>query len=516
MGESLYQLGAGVKLRADDLPSIAENGKLDLSTEARERVKRSYEELNELSKRELIYGVNTGFGDNAKTRVDNNQLSELQVRLILSHAAGSGPEVPPLITRMAQVARIHSLAMGYSGVSLELLEFMIKLFNEGVVPLVPRFGSVGASGDLIPLAHIALPIIGYGRVRLNGQEMSSEEALRRLNLKPYSLRPKEGLALINGTSFSVALSVSWLILLKKLLKYLELAHALSMIALKGLEKHLDNRIAQLKPHPGLKEAFSSLNDILKKASWSQANWETDRVVQDPYTLRCSPHLYGYLRQFLDFAQEVIETELNSVTDNPLITERTALEGGNFHGYYLSAVSDHARVLMSALGEVSFWRTSRLLDRRFNRGLPHFLIPNPGLDSGFMISHYLASSLNAELKHLATPVSSMNFPVSAMQEDWVSYSQSSAWLTLESLERVIRILAIELMVSAQALQIRRENGERIALSGELKETFQELVELFPDTYRKSDLEEPIYLLQGRFIKWLKSKLGWRWDIYGELS
>ncbi len=492
----VLRIGKGIRLKVDELSELVYEGdfRVELTEDAHLALSNSQRSLQELLvDGKPIYGINTGFGQLAEESIPDEQLRELQVNLIYSHAAGSGKPVSEHLIRLAMILRLHSLALGYSGISLELADMLLKLINSGIVPIVPTYGSVGASGDLIPLAHIALALLGEGKCSYKGRVVSADEALKDIGLTPYKLKPKEGLALINGTCFSSALLVYSLPIIERLIYWSHVAMALGLAGLSGTAKHFNEILYKLKPHRGLKRSLDLCRQLTDSLKWSEA-----KVIQEPYSYRCAPYIYATAFETLELAREIVEIEINSVTDNPVLYEGQVISGGNFHGNHLAVLADNLRVIIAQLANLSFYRLSRLLDKRLSRGLPPFLAIKPGLNSGYMISHYLASSLTAEIRVLATPISVNNLPVSGNQEDMITYSQSSATFLMESIDRLLRVIALELMVSTHACKLRGVEAE-----GALGMTFKELKGLLGN--REVDSDEPIYQVQERFITWLSEKV-----------
>ncbi len=495
-------VGRDVEIGLEEIVEFAfdKEVSLELSEGTLEAVEKSYRELMNRLGEEPIYGISTGFGELANSLISREQADRLQANLIYSHAVGSGNAVNPLIVRIASVLRLHSLAKGFSGVSPELISYMLGFISSGLVPIVPEYGSVGASGDLIPLAHIALAMLGEGKVLFEGDVVDADVALERKGLKPYKLKPKEGLALINGTCFSSAIMSYGVYILRRAIYYSHVATAMGLVALLGLKKHFDIRLAEVKPQKKLAESISLLNSLLEGVSWRESN-----VVQEPYTYRCAPYVLATAWSRLEFAEESLRLENNSVTDNPIVYGGDVISGGNFHGNDLSVAADTLRIVLAQLGDISFHRISRLLDSKLNRGLPPYLADNPGLNSGYMISHYLMSSLAAELKALASPLSVYNLPVSGGQEDVVTYSQSSAAALIRSLDRYLRLLAGELLIATHALRLRIEGGKVQLGRGKLYEIYQKLLPLLKG--RREDMDEPLYKVHSRFETWLMNEVGY---------
>lgn len=400
-----------------------------------------------------IYGVNTGFGALATKKISPDQLSQLQKNLLISHAVGVGPAIPKEITRRMMQLKVASLSQGYSGVSWPVVERLITLLEHDLIPVVPEKGSVGASGDLAPLAHMSLPLIGLGDI-WNSEGTAPLPALQVLNhkgLPPIDLQSKDGLALINGTQFMLAYGVYVLQKTLLLLTSADLLGAMSLEALQGSIQPFDERVQQVRPHPGQQTAAANVRALLQQSEILESHRNCGKV-QDPYCLRCIPQVHGASRDALGYAIEVMEREMNSVTDNPLVFENGDLiSGGNFHGQPLALALDFAKIALAELASISERRTYLLLEG--HDGLPKLLMQETGINSGFMIPQYTAASLVSENKVLCHPSSVDSIPTSLGQEDHVSMGSVSAIHLLRVLENVQHVLAIELFTAAQALDFR---------------------------------------------------------------
>lgn len=401
-----------------------------------------------------IYGVNTGFGDLAKVRIGSDHLRDLQRRLLLSHAAGVGEPLPDAVVRGMLLLRANALARGSSGVRLELIGRLIEQLNRNLLPVVPRRGSVGASGDLAPLAHLALPLIGEGSLRRDGRILPAAEALKLEGLEPMELEPKEGLALINGTQAMTA-SVSWSVLrARRLARAADLIGALSTDGLRGTDIAFDARIHALRPHPGQQQSAANLRRLLQGSEIRESHRRGDVRVQDPYSVRCMPQVHGAVRDVVTDAERRLLLEMNSVTDNPLVLdEDTILSGGNFHGEPIALVADFLAIACAELGAISERRIEKLTNHNFS-GLPAFLVEDAGVNSGFMIAQVTAAALASENKGLAHPASVDSIPTSADKEDHVSMGMTGALKLVQVLDNVEQILAIELLAAAQAVDLLR--------------------------------------------------------------
>lgn len=401
---------------------------------------------------EAVYGINTGFGPLCTQKIDPADAAMLQHNLLKSHSAGVGNPVPELIARLMLVTKIHSLAQGYSGIYLPTLERIMWHLDAGVIPVVPAKGSVGASGDLAPLAHLFLPLIGLGKVTFEGETYESSEILDRFQKKPLVLGPKEGLALINGTQFMASYAVY---ILSKMDKLLDLADIISAISLDGLKGSIQPFIAELhdlRPFAGSKAVARRMTAILKDSTILDSHEDCERV-QDPYSVRCIPAIHGASRNAFDHLAAMTHIELNSVTDNPIILEDgRSISGGNFHGQPIAMPLDYMTVAAAEIGSVSERRSYLMLEGKF--GLPKMLIKNSGLHSGFMIPQYTAAALVSENKTLCFPATSDSIPTSMGQEDHVSMGPIAARKCYQVIENLEFILAIELFYALQALDFRR--------------------------------------------------------------
>ena len=426
--------------------------RIALSPASREAVARSRAVVTAaVARGGTMYGINTGFGKLAGVRIADDQLALLQRNLLLSHATGVGEPLPLAQSRLAFALRIHNLAFGFSGVRLELIEQAMALWNGGCVPVVPSQGSVGASGDLAPLAHMALPLIGYGEVHCDGRVVDGAEALRRVSLKPLQLAEKEGLALINGTQIMTAIGLLTVHSAALLAKSADIACAMTVEALRGSEKPFQARIHALRAHQGQAGTASNLRTLLADSAVMQSHANCARV-QDAYSLRCAPQVHGAAKDALRFAHTVLCTEANSVTDNPLVfPEGDVVSGGNFHGQPVSQALDFLAIAVSTLANISERRIEQLVNPDIS-GLPPFLARHPGLESGFMIPQVVAASLASENKSLAHPASVDTIPTSANREDHVSMGVTAARHAERVVHNTAKVLGIEVLCAAQGLDL----------------------------------------------------------------
>ena len=406
---------------------------------------------------EIVYGVNTGFGKLADVRIPADKLADLQINLVRSHAGGVGEPLAEAESRAMLLLRANVLAKGFSGVRPQLLEMLVAMLNAGVHPVIPEKGSVGASGDLAPLAHLALVVVGEGEAFYRGERMAGGEALRLGGLKPLQLTAKEGLALLNGTQAMTAVGALGVERARRVAELCDLSGAMSLEALKGTPAAFDVRIHKARPHQGQVAAAEHLLKLMEGSEIRESHREGDTRVQDAYCLRCMPQVHGAVRGTLDHVAGVLEIEAGSATDNPLVFpgERAAvISGGNFHGAPLSYAFDYAAIAMTDLAGITERRIDRLLNPDINEGLPAFLSTDPGLSSGFMIAQIVAAALINECQVLAHPSSTGSIPTDGGKEDHVSMGMTGAIKLRQIVEHLERVLAIELMCAAQALEFRR--------------------------------------------------------------
>jgi histidine ammonia-lyase len=459
----------GADLSVSDVEAVARHGaRAALDVHARDRMQEARDVIETLVARgDVVYGVTTGFGDLATTSIPREDVEALQENLLASHAAGVGEAFPREVVRAMLLLRANTLALGHSGCRPLLVDRICRFLELGIHPVVPQQGSVGASGDLAPLAHLALPLIGRGEVELNGQVLPALIALREVDLEPLVLGPKEGLALLNGTQLMSALGALLLADADRLARTASVAAAMSVEALLGTEVAFAAPYQLARPHPGQVAVAGELRHLLRGSGLQAAHHGSTHKVQDPYSLRCVPQVHGAVRDTLDHLRRVLDIELNSATDNPLVFPSGAdvpvdalatgrglvISGGNFHGEPIALALDFAKLALAELGAISERRTALLLDPRLNGGLPAFLSPDPGTNSGLMIVQYTAAALASENKVLAHPSSADSIPTSANQEDHVSMGAGAARHARLVLLNVERILAIELLCAAQALDLR---------------------------------------------------------------
>jgi histidine ammonia-lyase len=445
----------GHSLSLEDVYNVARRGygvRLDPGAVA--LVQRGAEKVASWVREEKsIYGITTGFGDLSSVVIPKDQSGQLQTNLLLSHACGTGDYFSEDVVRAIMLLRINTLTRGFSGISLPTLERLVEYLNRGIHPLIPSQGSVGASGDLCPLSHVAITLLGHGKVRYEGKEQDAMEVLHSLGMEPIALQPKEGLALNNGTQVLTAVGALALADALVLAKTADIAAALSLEALHGVPYAFDPRTHDLRPHLGQKLVASNMRKLLE-GSQIVETYKHDRV-QDAYSLRCVPQVHGASRDAFEYVKQKIQIEINSVTDNPLIfaADEEALSGGNFHGQPIAIAMDFFAIAAAELGSISERRTARLVDHKLS-GLPPFLVHKSGLNSGFMIPQYVSAALVSENKVLCHPSSVDSIPTSANQEDHVSMGMYSSRKAATIVENVRKVLAIELLSAAQGLEFSK--------------------------------------------------------------
>ncbi len=430
---------------------------LSIAPAARRRILDSRAVVEKIVARNAtVYGVNTGFGKLSEIQVKPEELLDLQRNLVRSHACGIGTPLSIPEVRAMMLLRANVLTLGFSGVRMEIIEALLALLDRGVTPVVPEKGSVGASGDLAPLAHLALSLIGEGESFYQGERLPGGEALRRAGLAPVELAAKEGLALLNGTQAMHAVGGLSLFRALRLTRVADMAGAMSLESLKGTPAAFDDRIQQARPHPGQVAAAAHLRELLEGSEIRESHRSDDPRVQDAYSLRCMPQVHGAVRGALAHCEEVLALESRSATDNPLVfpAGEEVISGGNFHGAPLALALDYAAIALTDLMSISERRIERLLNPDMNEGLPAFLARSPGRESGFMIAHVAVASLLAEARILSHPASVDSVPTSAGKEDHVSMGMTAALKFRTVVENAEHVFAIELLVAAEGLEHRR--------------------------------------------------------------
>ena len=437
-----------------DVMAILENPKhAKLNKEAIERILKSQKNVREIVESErTVYGINTGFGPLCDVKISEEETAQLQYNLIISHAVGVGKPIAKDLSRVMMIAKIHALSKGFSGVSLEVIERLIFMLQEDIIPVVPEQGSVGASGDLAPLAHLVLPLLGLGKVWQNNEIRNTADVLAEKGIKPLILGPKEGLGLINGTQFILAHAILGLNKFEYLLDLADLTAALSLEAYRGSASPFKKELHDIRPFSGSKKVATRMLKFLKNSENLHAHEFCDRV-QDPYSMRCVPQVHGASRNAYEHLKNLAEIELNSVTDNPIVlSAEESISGGNFHGQLLALPLDYCTLAAAELGNISDRRSYLLLEGKF--GLPRLLTESSGLNSGFMIPQYTSAALVTENKTLCFPASADSIPTSLGQEDHVSMGSISGRKFNQVLGNLENILAVELMFGAQGLEFRR--------------------------------------------------------------
>lgn len=441
-------------LTLDDIREIWDKGlKIRLSEDSEKAIIHCREFLDRhiQSSEAPIYGINTGFGSLYSRNISKADLEKLQSNLVMSHACGTGPEIDPRIVKLMLLLKIQSLAFGHSGIHLNTIQRMISFYNEDILPVIYECGSLGASGDLAPLAHLSLPLLGKGEVYWKGKKVSGETLLQKKQWEPIHLKAKEGLALLNGTQFMGAFAVHALLKSQNLLHWANTISALSLDAFDGRIEPFDAKIHKIRNQKGQINVAECIRKLLEK---SEIITQPKQHVQDPYSFRCIPQVHGATADTIEFAQTIVERELAGVTDNPNIfpDENEIISGGNFHGQPLALILDYLAIAISELGNISERRTYQLVSG--SRGLPDFLVMNPGLNSGLMIPQYSAASLVSQNKQLCTPASVDSIVSSNGQEDHVSMGANAATKLFKVVENVHQILAIELINASQAINFRK--------------------------------------------------------------
>jgi histidine ammonia-lyase len=442
----------GRNLDLEDVVDVAaRNATVRLSEFAKTKIMKAYGTVRQkIEERAPVYGVTTGFGKLASVAIDREQSRQLQKNLIMSHACGVGKPFPTEVVRAIMLLRVNTLANGHSGVNPAVAETLISMLNEGVHPVIPEKGSLGASGDLANLAHVALVMIGMGEAFYRGEKMEGAAAMKRAGIPTVELEGKDGLGLINGTQVMTALGALYLYEAEKLMKTANIAAALTMEALHGRTDAMDPRIHKVRPHAGQSACAKEMLDLLRGSGCVNQTAQ----VQDAYSLRCVPQVHGASMDAISYVKNVIETEMNSVTDNPIVfpDEGEIISGGNFHGQPLALALDFLAIALSELADISERRIERLVNPQLS-GLPAFLAKESGINSGYMIAQYTAASLVSENKILASPASVDSIPSSANQEDHVSMGSISARKLGGIIENLRHVLAIELLCAAQAVDLQ---------------------------------------------------------------
>ncbi len=467
---------------------------LALSPDARDRMAATRRLVEQwVQEGRVVYGITTGFGELASVVISSEEVAELQENLIISHSAGAGSYLPPAVVRAMMVLRINALAKGYSGVRPELVEHLIACFNAGIIPAVPEQGSVGSSGDLVQLAHIALALIGKGWCLTARGVEPSAFVLAMHGLSPLSLEAKEGLALINGTQYQCAVGALGLAQALELADVADIAGAFSADVLRSTDRAFDDRIHRVRGMRGQQTVAAHLRALMAGSEIRESHRSGDQRVQDAYSIRCMPQVHGASRDALDYVRSVIEAELNAANDNPLIfPDGEHLEGGNFHGEPLALALDTLAIAVAELANISERRIERMVNGALSNGLPKFLAPKPGLHSGMMIAQYTAASLVSENKVLAHPASVDSIPTSANQEDHNSMGSIAAWKAQRVVRNTEAVLAIELLCAAQAIEFLRP----LRSSAAIEQVYAAIREVVPWTGKERVIYRDIEAVQRR--------------------
>lgn len=482
-------------LSIDMINEIVFQGKqLALSEEAIVNIEKCRKYLDDKmqSNSTPIYGINTGFGSLCNVKISNENLSKLQENLVKSHACGTGEEVPHEIVKIMLLLKIQSLSYGHSGVQLVTVQRLIDFYNNDIFPVIYTQGSLGASGDLAPLAHLSLPLLGEGEMYLDGFRQPASKVLAKFGWEPIVLQSKEGLALLNGTQFMSAYGVYCLIKAEKISYLADVIGAVSLEGFDGRIEPFTDLIHLVRPHKGQIQTAERMRDLLED---SEIIAQSKVHVQDPYSFRCIPQVHGASKDTIDYVKKVFRTEINSVTDNPniFVGEDLIISGGNFHGQPLALALDFLGIALSELGSISERRTYQLISGL--RNLPAFLVNDPGLNSGFMIPQYTAASIASQNKQLATPSSIDSIVSSNGQEDHVSMGANAATKTLRIVENVERILAIELLNGSQALEFRRPLKSSEFIESFVKSYREEVSFVSEDRILHYDIEKSVSFLNS---------------------
>jgi histidine ammonia-lyase len=486
---------------------------VELASSARKKIARSYKFVQDITQgSETVYGVNTGFGLLSDVRISREKLSQLQVNLLRSHAVGVGPTLSIPEARAALLLRANTLARGHSGCSVALVDAILALLNKEVTPWIPEQGSVGACGDLAPLAHMALVLIGEGKAFYKGKLMSGARALKAAGLKPHALQAKEGLALINGTQIMTAIGALALYEARDLAKLADIAGAISLEATRGTARAFDAGIHALRPHPTQKQVADNLRTLLAKSAIALSHADCGKV-QDPYSFRCMPQVHGASRKMIEDAIPVLNIEANSVTDNPIIlwkgNKGDIISGGNFHGEFVATALDSVAIGVSELANISDLRMQKLINPTMS-GLPAFLTPDPGLNSGMMIVQVAAASLVSENKVYSHPASVDSIPTSADKEDHVSMGVTAARKFRQIVANTRNVLAMEFLCATQGLEFLQplKAGEGAQAAYEvIREHVRPIKE---DRAFHEDIEAIVELIRSREILFaVEKKVGVLW-------
>ena len=481
----MFKYGIDI-LTVDKVISIAKGSlKAFIDVEAERKVKICREKVNKMASSDrAVYGINTGFGPLCDVQITPEETSKLQENLLITHAVGVGEPIDKFLSKLMMICKVHALCQGYSGVRLEMIERILFFIENDLLPVVPEQGSVGASGDLAPLSHLFLPLLGEGEFWIDNKIVKAKEVLDKYRLSPLKLEAKEGLGLINGTQFILAHAVLGLKKMEYLLDVADLAGAMSLEGFQGSASPFREELHNIRPFKGNLKVAERIRMLLKDSQNVENHYECDRV-QDPYSIRCMPQVHGASRNAYNHLKELAEIEMNSVTDNPIVLSETeAISGGNFHGQPLAMVLDYASIAASELGNISDRRCYLLLEGKY--GLPRLLTEAGGLNSGFMIPQYTTAALVTENKSLCFPPSADSVPTSLGQEDHVSMGSISGRKFNQILGNIEKIFAIEFMYAAQAMEFRRHNTFSEIIERNFKLIREKVAKLEEDRVLKDDI------------------------------
>jgi histidine ammonia-lyase len=502
------QLGGPLSL--EEVVSVAGGAPVELAPEAADRMRASRALVEEkVARGETVYGVTTGIGSLANVRISPEQADRLQLDIVRSHATAVGPPLSHAEARAMLLLRAHVLAMGYSGVRVELVLRMVDMLNRDIVPIVPEQGSLGASGDLAPLAHLALPLLGMGEVMFDGERRPAAEVMARAGLAPVTLEAKEGLALVNGTQGMLGVGILAAGRALRLTRAADVAAALSLEALLGTDRPFDPRLQGLRPHPGQAASAANLLRLVDGSAILASHRESPHLVQDAYSLRCAPQVHGAARDTLDHCRSVLQIETASVSDNPVVIaeDKEVLSGGNFHGQPVAVALDGLAAPIVAVAGISERRLYRLVDPALSNGLPAFLVRESGLNSGFMLVQYTAASLVSEGKTLAHPASVDSIPSSAGQEDHVSMGMISARHLRACVDLAETVVALEILAAAQGVDLRAPMEPGGGTGAALAAVRSAVPFLDRDREIRLDMEAAIDLVRsGRLVDAVEEAIG----------
>ena len=492
----------GEPLTLEDVVAVARGADVELPSSSRQRIAAARDVVERaVASNATLYGVTTGFGSLANVRIDPDQAHVLQERIVRSHATAVGRPLSKEEARAMLLLRAHVLALGHSGVRELIVERMVEMLNRDLVPVVPEQGSLGASGDLAPLANLALPLLGAGELLVDGEPVPAADALANAGLEPIALGAKEGLALVNGTQGMLAVGILAAERAERLVRTADVTAAMSVEAALGSDQVFDERLTALRPHPGVVVSAANLRRLLAGSPIVASHRESEHLVQDAYSLRCSPQVNGATREVLRFARGVLEVESNAVSDNPIVfpDDDEVLTGGNFHGQPVAVALDALAAALVPLASIAERRLYRLLDPARNNGLPAFLVEESGLNSGFMLVQYTAASLVSECKTLAHPASVDSIGSSAGQEDHVSMGMTAARHAREVVANAEVVIALEALVAAQALDLRAPLEPAVATKAARDAVRDRVPFLDADRELGSDIAEVVDLARtGAFL------------------